>query len=172
MMKLVKPCIEYKKEYINFVKQIRRNNEIESSYTFKLSFLKFNFQKFLDYLDYISEYPKGEIVIPMKNYWAIEDEKVVGRITLRKDSGEDLFRYIGNIGYIIAPEERSKGYATKMLELLKPVAKEQGHRKLLITCNKNNINSKRVIEKNGGVFLDEIKWEEKNIKNLRYEIYL
>ena len=124
MMKLVKPCIEYKKEYINFVKQIRRNNEIESSYTFKLSFLKFNFQKFLDYLDYISEYPKGEIVIPMKNYWAIEDEKVVGRITLRKDSGEDLFRYIGNIGYIIAPEERSKGYATKMLELLKSVAKE------------------------------------------------
>ena len=108
MMKLVKPCIEYKKEYINFVKQIRRNNEIESSYTFKLSFLKFNFQKFLDYLDYISEYPKGEIVIPMKNYWAIEDEKVVGRITLRKDSGEDLFRYIGNIGYIISPEESSK----------------------------------------------------------------
>ena len=95
MMKLVKPCIEYKKEYINFVKQIRRNNEIESSYTFKLSFLKFNFQKFLDYLEYISEYPKGEIVIPMKNYWAIEDGKVVGRITLRKDSGEDLFRYIG-----------------------------------------------------------------------------
>ena len=155
-MKLVKPCIEYKKEYINFVKQIRRNNEIESSYTFKLSFLKFNFQKFLDYLDYISEYPKGEIVIPMKNYWAIEDEKVVGRITLRKDSGEDLFRYIGNIGYIIAPEERSKGYATKMLELLKPVAKEQGHRKLLITCNKNNINSKSREYEKSITFCDSI----------------
>ena len=108
----------------------------------------------------------------MKNYWAVEDNKIVGRITLRKDSGEDLFRYIGNIGYIVAPEERSKGYATEMLGLLKPVAKEQGYRKLLITCNKNNINSKRVIEKNGGVFLDEIKWEEKNIKNLRYEIFL
>ena len=88
-MELVKPCIEYKKEYISFVKQIRRNNEIESSYTFKLSFLKFNFEKFLDYLEYISEYPKGEIVIPMKNYWAVEDGKIVGRITLRKDSAED-----------------------------------------------------------------------------------
>ena len=55
-MKLVKPSVEYKKEYIDFVKQIRRNNEIESSYTFKLSFLKFNFKKFFDYLDYIIEY--------------------------------------------------------------------------------------------------------------------
>ena len=146
-MKLVKPCIEYKKEYINFVKQIRRNNEIESSYTFKLSFLKFNFQKFLDYLDYISEYPKGEIVIPMKNYWAIEDEKVVGRITLRKDSGEDLFRYIGNIGYIIAPEERSKGYATKMLELLKPVAKEQGHRKQWRSVSRRNKMGRKKYQK-------------------------
>jgi predicted acetyltransferase len=171
-MKLIKPSIEYKKEYINFVKQIRRNNEIESSYTFKLSFLKFNFQKFLDYLDYISDYPKGEIIIPMTNFWAVVDGKIVGRITLRKDSREDLFYYIGNVGYITAPEERGKGYATEMLRLLKPIAKESGHRKLLITCNKNNLNSKKVIEKNGGIFLDEIKWEERNIKNLRYEILL
>lgn len=171
-MELVKPSINYKKEYISFVKQIRRNNEIESSYTFKLSFLKFNFQKFLDYLECISEYPKGEILIPMTNYWAVEAGKIVGRITLRKNSNEDLFRYIGNIGYIVAPEERGKGYATEMLGLLKPIAKEKGYRKLLITCNRNNINSKKVIEKNGGIFLDELKWEEKNIKNLRYEIFL
>ena len=39
-MILVEPCIEYKNEYIKFVKEIRKNNEVESSYTLEISFLK------------------------------------------------------------------------------------------------------------------------------------
>ena len=47
-----------------------------------------------------------------------------------------------------------------------------GLKKIILTCLDKNWASQKIIEKNGGVFLDEIKWEEKNIKNLRYEIYL
>lgn len=172
-MELLKPSKEYKNEYIKFIKQVREYNEIESSYPYdKLVFLKYHFDKYLEFLDYISEYPKDDIVIPMKHYWAVENDTVVGRITLRKDSTEELFNYIGNIGYLVAPEERNKGYATEMLRMIKFEAKKQFHKKLLITCNRNNLNSKKVIEKNNGIFLDEIYWKEKNMRNLRYEIYL
>lgn len=172
-MELLKPNKDYKNEYIKFIKQVREYNEVESSYPYdKLIFLKYHFDKYLEFLEHISAYPKGDIVIPMKHYWAVENNIIVGRITLRVNSTEELFEYIGNIGYLVAPEERNKGYATEMLRLVKFEAREQGYRKLLLTCNKNNLNSKKVIEKNDGIFLDEIYWEEKNMRNLRYEIYL
>lgn len=171
-MILVEPCIEYKNEYIKFVKEIRKNNEVESSYTLEISFLKNSFHEFLAYLEFISKYPRGEVLIPMKHYWAVEGKKIVGRVTIRSNSGEKLFRYIGNIGYIIAPNSRKNGYGSKMLELAKVKAKELGYEEILITCSKNNTASKKIIEKNGGVFIEEYHWEEKGLDNLSYKIYL
>ena len=171
-MKLVDPCIEYKNEYIKFVKEVRKNNEVESSYTFEISFLKHRFHEFLAYLEYISKYPKGEIVIPMKHYWVVEDEQIVGRVTIRSNSDEKLFKYIGNIGYIIAPSRRKNGYGSRMLELAKKKAGELVYKEILITCDKNNIASKKIIEKNGGVFIEEYYWEEKGLNNLSYKIFL
>ena len=59
-----------------------------------------------------------------------------------------------------------------MLELAKIKAKESGYEEILITCDKNNTASKKIIEKNGGVFIEEYHWEEKGLDNLSYKIYL
>ena len=59
-----------------------------------------------------------------------------------------------------------------MLELAKKKARELGYKEILITCDKNNIASKKIIEKNGGVFIEEYYWEEKGLNNLSYKIFL
>lgn len=53
----------------------------------------------------------------------------------------------GNFAYAIRPSERGKGYGTIQLKLLIEKAKEIGLEKVLVTCRKNNIGSKKTMEK-------------------------
>jgi len=57
-----------------------------------------------------------------------------------------------HIWYWIVPKFRKKWYATKMLELWLVEAKKIWLKKVLLTCDLDNIGSKKVIEKNWGVF--------------------
>lgn len=50
------------------------------------------------------------------------------------------------------PSERKKGYATKMLAMIKNVAKEAGMIRLQLSVEKDNEASVRTIVKNGGVY--------------------
>lgn len=50
------------------------------------------------------------------------------------------------------PSERKKGYATKMLAMIKNVAKEAGMTTLQLSVEKDNEASVRTIVKNGGVY--------------------
>lgn len=65
----------------------------------------------------------------------------------------------GNIGYGVRPNERNKGYGTKILELILLKCKENGMDEVYISCNKNNNSSQKIILKNNGKlekeFLDE-----------------
>ena len=54
------------------------------------------------------------------------------------------------------PSERQKGYASEMLRLILPVCREFGESKVLLTCDKKNVASRKTIVKNGGVFEKEI----------------
>ena len=57
----------------------------------------------------------------------------------------------GHVGYSIVPWKQGRGYATKALELLLPIAAKAGFERISIICNKDNLASKRVIEKAGGM---------------------
>ena len=169
-MQLLNPNMDYKKAYINFVKEVRNYGEIEFNPIFEISYLENHFEEFISYLGYISKHPKDEIIIPMKTYWAVEDGKVVGKSTLKINSHEKLFQYIGNVGYIVAPSERKKGVGSEILRLMKEKAKNLGYEEVILTCNRENTASQKIIEKNGGIFIDEIYWREKKMVNLRYRI--
>ena len=56
----------------------------------------------------------------------------------------------GNIAYGIRPDEWNKGYGSAILKLLLEKCKEMGMEEVCISCLKNNIASKTIIEKNEG----------------------
>ena len=81
-------------------------------------------------------------------------------------------KYGGFIGYSIRPTERGKGYATEMLKLGLQKFKEMDHKRerILITCKDFNIPSKKVIEKNNGIYENSYYNEDDGFTYLRYWI--
>ena len=56
------------------------------------------------------------------------------------------------VGYSVRPSERRKGYATCMLRMVLQEARRIGLPRVLITCDEDNLPSRRTIERNGGKF--------------------
>ena len=118
---------------------------------------KFNgdFDAFLLYLKEAREgknLPEG--YVPQTVYWLVDGNKFIGRVAIRHALNERLI-LVGHIGYAIRPSERGKGYGNLALKLALPKAKKLGIEKALITCAKDNIASRKIIEKNGGILEDE-----------------
>ena len=90
--------------------------------------------------------------IPHTRYWYIRNgNRIIGSIDMRHYLTPDLEDLGGHIGYVIRPEERNKGYATSMLAEAIPEAAKHNIKNLLITAASDNIASRKVIEKNGGI---------------------
>lgn len=88
--------------------------------------------------------------VPQTMYWLIIDEKPVGIGKLRSRLTDALLRVGGHIGYAILPSQRGKGYGKIMLAELLKEAKKKEIEDVLLTCNEDNIASRKVIETNGG----------------------
>ena len=76
----------------------------------------------------------------------------------------------GAISYAVRPNERNKGYGTKMLELLLEKCKELEMEEVCVSCHANNIYSKKIIENNGGIL--EKSFNDLNLIGLKYWIKL
>lgn len=81
-----------------------------------------------------------------------DDGKLIGIVILRHTLKGMLIYHAGNIGYLIRPDERKKGYGKILLKLTLEKAKEIGLKKVLVTCRTDNISSAKVIESNGGIY--------------------
>ena len=99
--------------------------------------------------------PDGRVVqwLPGRTFW-MWDGAFCGSINLRYQLGtEDLPPHVsGHIGYAVVPWKQRRGYATQALHMVLPVAREIGLARVLVTCDDDNVASRRVIESNGGVF--------------------
>jgi len=78
------------------------------------------------------------------------DNKIIGSIQIRHSLTPKLERHGGHIGYAIRPSERGKGYGKKQLSLGLDIAERLGVRKVVITCNADNIASSKTIISCGG----------------------
>ena len=89
--------------------------------------------------------PKG--LVPSSTYLAVreKDNYIVGMIDIRHYLNEYLTQVGGNIGYGVRKTERNKGYAKQMLKLALEKCKDLKIKKVLITCDEDNISSEKVI---------------------------
>lgn len=89
--------------------------------------------------------------LPFRIFW-IDDGEFCGVIGLRFQPGtEELPEYVpGHVGYSIVPWKRRRGYATRALALILPVARSAGLARVSVTCDAENEASKKVILSNGG----------------------
>lgn len=109
---------------------------------------------------------------PQTTYGVFDDEKLVGGFNIRHILKGDLINYGGNIGFLIRPSERKKGYGVNMLSLALEKAREIGLEKVLISCRDNNIGSAKIIEKNGGIYKNNYYDEKLKKMYKRYWIDL
>lgn len=83
--------------------------------------------------------------------------KIVGAIDLRFHLNEYLETHIGHIGYGIRPTERNKGFGTRALALALDQCRRNGLCEVILTCDSMNTASQKVILKNGGQFIEQIR---------------
>jgi predicted acetyltransferase len=90
--------------------------------------------------------------LPDKMFW-LWDGEFCGIVGLRwQEGGEELPPYVhGHIGYGVVPWKRRRGYATTALALILAEARQIGLRRVFLVADEDNLASRRVIERNGGV---------------------
>jgi predicted acetyltransferase len=89
--------------------------------------------------------------VPVTELWFIDGSDYLGTVIIRHRLTPALAREGGHIGYHVVPRQRRRGHATQMLGQAKPVCQGLGLSDVLITCDQDNLGSRRVIEANGGV---------------------
>ena len=92
--------------------------------------------------------PRGWV--PTTVMWWVSEEVFLGRVEIRHRLTPGLRRRGGHIGFDVRPSARRQGHATSMLAAALPVAFALGINPALVSCDKTNGASQRVIERNGG----------------------
>ncbi|WP_141579337.1 GNAT family N-acetyltransferase [Actinomadura sp. WMMA1423] len=105
----------------------------------------------------LRESPRPEGMVPATTFWWTEGTEYLGRIQLRHDLTEWLRDVGGHIGYDVRRSARRRGHATRMLREILPHARRLGLDQVLVTCDEDNVGSRKVIENNGGVLEDARK---------------
>ena len=78
----------------------------------------------------------------------------MGRIDLRIGNTDRVVMYLGHIGYRVHKKYRGNHYAARATILLYDLARNHGMSTLWITCNPDNIASRRTCELAGAEFVE------------------
>lgn len=106
--------------------------------------------------------------VPATMFYAFVNDQIVGRLSLRHNLNDFLMMYGGHFGYAVSPKHRKKGYATEIFRQGLDHCKKFGLHTILITCAEDNIASKKLIEKFGGVLENRVLVPDINEYRLRY----
>ena len=143
---LVKPDLSYADEIIKYKEESLKESPIinGSAGLDKFSSIEIWFEE-LKKRSCEDTVPKG--LVPSSTYLGVreKDNYIVGMIDIRHYLNEYLTQVGGHIGYGVRKTERNKGYAKQMLKLALEKCKELKIKKVLITCDEDNIASEKVI---------------------------
>lgn len=157
-LKLVFPTEEYEQEWKEIVEEIEEAEETMVPHA-----LKKDTDDYAEYLEIVRRYSKGVDIpsdrVPSEVFFLVKEgeKRILGAIDIRYELTDYLLKYGGHIGYGIRPTERKKGYASEMLRLALDICREKGLKRVLITCDKNNVGSARTMLNNGAVLENEVE---------------
>ena len=131
--------------------------------------------RFSSYVRKLENWSRGsglpERFVPNSFYVGVVAGEIVGRISLRHRLNDFLARIGGHIGYGVIPSQQRRGFATQMLRASLPICAGLGIEKALVTCDVDNVGSKKVIENCGGIFEGISDCPELEVQKRRYWIY-
>jgi predicted acetyltransferase len=165
---LIEPTAQYKEQIIAAVQEFQSEGRL-LDYDVKL--LHRNFASYLRRMQNQKDRRRiSPDTVPTTDFWLIDGDEVIGRLSLRHELNDFLLKIAGHIGYVIRPSRRCQGYGKEILRLGLEQARAIGLTRVLVTCDENNIGSRKVIESNGGCFENAVVVNGSPVKKLRYWI--
>lgn len=170
MIFLTEPDIKYQDSFLAGLREFHQEGRM-LQYDFQI--VSEGFERFLYHLKTQQDRTKlPPYIVPQSHFWLIDDDEFIGILSLRRELNDTFIRIGGHIGYQVRPSKRRRGYGKELLRQGLQKAKELSFTRVLLTCDEDNIASKKVIESNGGQFENAILVEGSPIKKLRYWIDL
>ncbi len=167
---LIAPTSELENEYLRFIAEFRASGEQRLN-----GMGGWRDDGFDAFLDRVRRHAAGVDIptdrAPASTYWLVRDKRrVIGSVNIRHWLPPHMEHEGGHVGYSIRPSERCRGYATALLAMAVDKAWLMDVDRVLVTCDKDNSPSARVIQKNGGVLEDEVISEHTGGVVQRYRI--
>ena len=113
------------------------------------------------------------------NIMHAETESRAGEIHLRIGNTDHMRLFGGHIAYGVRPEYRGHYFAGRALRLLTPLARRHGLSELWITCNPENVASRRTCEFAGAQLIEIVElpphvdmYQEGERRKCRYRLDL
>ena len=168
-IRLVKLTYEYKKQLFDMMDEWLAAEQDFSPYAIRRN----DYHDFDHYLEDLELKQPKDGLVPDSVFFCLDEDRniFVGAVDIRHSLNESLLFTGGHIGDGVRPSERRKGYATAMIGLALEECRKLGIKRVLMTCDKDNVGSAKSIVKNGGVLENEVVNEE-GVPEQRYWIDL
>lgn len=143
-------AMEMKQEFIDFGEMVMNGSALLDQLEYK---------EWLEHTEtYRNEETAGGDWVPSTTFFAvcIDSGNIIGMIDIRHHIRHPfLSEYGGHIGYCVRPNQRQRGYATRILELGLEYAREICLHRVMLGCYTDNIGSVKIIKKCGGALSEE-----------------
>ena len=93
--------------------------------------------------------------VPHTMLYRIFKGMIVGRCSVRHELNDFLRGFGGHLGYGVAPRFRGRGFGAQLFLAGRQHLKSLGKERAFMTCGSDNVVSRKMIERAGGLFQDE-----------------
>jgi|GEM_PF-393209 predicted acetyltransferase len=168
---LVRPTEKYKASFLAGVREFAAEERLDSTYAVCLGYDHDGLEKYFDafvrnLLAMGAEHNRPNNWYADYILWLVQEDEYLGQLSIRPDlCTAYLITYGGHIGYSIRPSKRQQGLGKKILQLGLQESRRLGLKKILVTCDSDNLASKKIIEHNGGRFERSMKMDAKSFKS-------
>ena len=162
---LTTPSERYRESFLQGAAEFSTEGRLDSTYAvflgYNLRTLERRFSAFVSDLATLADHSgRSGAGYVDRVLWLIDQGEYIGQISIRPELYTPyLITYGGHIGYSIRPSRRRLGYGKRILALSLEASRDMGLRKILVTCDSDNIASRKIIEANGGRFETAMKMD-------------